>query len=240
MVKILVIEDNSDLREEMLLFLEEKQIQAIGAEDGVVGFELAQEFQPDLILCDLMMPKRDGYETLRALRNHSSTVHIPVVFLTALSERANMRKAMENGADDYLTKPFTPDELLNTIAACLNKENHYQSLAKIERERADALEQEIQLLKEINSAKENLLNKLIQEMSDPLTTINLALEMVDEASTEARRRLYLKTLKKEFSHQVQLINQATDIRKLLTPENIHLLRYFNISGESNPANETKL
>jgi signal transduction histidine kinase len=91
------------------------------AEDGVVGVQVAREHLPDLIICDIMMPELDGYGVLEQLRSDPITATIPFIFLTAKTDKSSMRRGMEMGADDYLTKPFSPDELLNAITSRLEK-----------------------------------------------------------------------------------------------------------------------
>jgi CheY-like chemotaxis protein/CRP-like cAMP-binding protein len=116
MANILVIEDDELVRESILAVLESKGFQALSAENGLLGVQLAESHLPDLILCDILMPGLDGYEVLSALSSNPDTQCIPFIFLTAKIEKANRRKAMKMGADDYLTKPFTSEELLEAIA----------------------------------------------------------------------------------------------------------------------------
>lgn len=122
MTKILVIEDEKSVRENILDLLEAEHFDTIAAEDGRIGVELAVSEVPDLILCDLMMPEIDGYGVLIALREEPVTASIPFIFLTARAARSDFRQGMELGADDYLTKPFTRDELLSAIASRLMKQ----------------------------------------------------------------------------------------------------------------------
>lgn len=121
MTTILVIEDMPSLREEILQMLELMDFQGIGAENGVQGVQLAQQGLPDLIICDIMLPELDGYGVLQTLRNDPETSTIPFIFLTARADRSDMRQGMTLGADDYLTKPFTSEELRGAIAAQLSK-----------------------------------------------------------------------------------------------------------------------
>ncbi len=122
MVKILVIEDEISLREEILDILETEGFDVSGAEDGSAGLQLAKTQQPDLILCDVMMPNTDGYQVLSSLRQHSDTALVPLIFLTAKGTHANVRQGMNLGADDYLIKPFKVEELLEAIAARLARQ----------------------------------------------------------------------------------------------------------------------
>jgi len=126
---ILIIEDNLEIREGTAEILElTGSYNVLTAENGRIGVDLALKHVPDLILCDIMMPELDGYGVLYMLSKQESTMHIPFIFLTAKSERVDMRKAMEMGADDYLVKPFDDIELLNSIESRLRKRDSLQSV----------------------------------------------------------------------------------------------------------------
>ncbi len=120
--KILVIEDDNVTRNLYLMGLEAKGFDTIGADNGLAGIQQAQEHIPDLVICDITMPDMDGYSVLTTLRQDPVTAIIPFIFLTGSSTKADVRKAMELGADDYLTKPSTLDELLRAIAIRLQKQ----------------------------------------------------------------------------------------------------------------------
>ncbi|HWW43108.1 response regulator [Pedobacter sp.] len=125
--KILVIEDNNDIRESVGEILDLAGYEVLEANHGKTGVDLAVQHLPDLILCDIMMPELDGYGVLYMLSKNPNTSAIPFIFLTAKAERLDMRKGMEMGADDYLTKPFDDIELLNAIESRLNKRNKQQA-----------------------------------------------------------------------------------------------------------------
>jgi len=116
MKTILVIEDEDRVRDTIKDILELEGFNAIVAANGKAGLQQALTCKPDLILCDVMMPELDGYGVLTALQQHRKTAAIPFIFLTACATRSALRQGMELGADDYLTKPFTPDELRRAIA----------------------------------------------------------------------------------------------------------------------------
>lgn len=122
MTQILVIEDDSNVRSLILKLLQAEGFDAISAEDGRVGIKLATIHEPDLIICDIMMPECDGYEVLSQIRHNSTTATIPFIFLSAKSERDDLRQGMDLGADDYLTKPFKRAELLGAVSARLAKQ----------------------------------------------------------------------------------------------------------------------
>jgi two-component system OmpR family response regulator len=115
--KLLVIDDESALRENIVEILELENYICQAAIDGEDGLKKVYEFRPDLILCDIKMPKQDGYWLLDQIKNDKSLAHIPFVFITAKVETRDIRSGMDLGADDYLTKPFTREELLNSISA---------------------------------------------------------------------------------------------------------------------------
>jgi two-component system sensor histidine kinase/response regulator len=126
MIKILVIEDEPYLLDNILAVLALEDFQAIGAENGVLGVEMARKHLPDLIVCDIMMPQLDGYGVLLALRSEPATCMIPFIFLTAKADRKHIRYGMELGADDYVTKPFTHDEFLGAIYSRLERQRTVQ------------------------------------------------------------------------------------------------------------------
>lgn len=121
MKKILVIEDNADIRENTQEILSLANYNVITAENGKIGVELASREKPDLIMCDIMMPELDGYGVLHILSKKPETAAIPFIFVTAKTERSDIRRGMELGADDYLTKPFDDTELLNAIETRFRK-----------------------------------------------------------------------------------------------------------------------
>lgn len=121
MKKILVIEDEAEMRRNLLTILKLEKFQAISAETGRAGVEMAKRERPDLILCDVMMPELDGYGVVQALRRDSATAAIPFIFLTAKGERTDLRNGMNLGADDYLTKPVAKTDLMAAITARLQR-----------------------------------------------------------------------------------------------------------------------
>lgn len=121
MKKIVLIEDNQEIRESMAEILNLAGYKVYTAENGKSGASLALEHQPDLIICDIMMPVLDGYGVIHLLHKHMPMHHIPFIFISAKTERMDVRKGMDLGADDYLTKPFDGTELLNVVEARLKK-----------------------------------------------------------------------------------------------------------------------
>lgn len=120
--QVLVIEDTESVREIISETLRFQGFDVVEAEDGEFGVQLARHHNPDLILCDVNMPNMDGYDTLSLLKSHNETAAIPFIFLTGASDREFHRKGMELGADDYLTKPFTTEELVASVNTRLQKQ----------------------------------------------------------------------------------------------------------------------
>ena len=118
---ILVADDEEDLRELVTYRLSRSGYNVIGAEDGQAAYELAAERTPDLMVLDVMMPKLDGYELTRRLRAEAALRSIPVILLTARSQESDIDRGFEVGADDYLKKPFNPDELVARVRAVLGR-----------------------------------------------------------------------------------------------------------------------
>lgn len=121
MKKILVVEDEKSVRENIVTLLTEEGYKVFSAQNGEQGINIAKSEEPDLIICDIMMPGKDGYAVLTELCNHKSTKTIPFIFLTAKVERSDLRLGMELGADDYLFKPFKIAELLKSVESRLKK-----------------------------------------------------------------------------------------------------------------------
>lgn len=121
MTKILLIEDNDEIRENIREILELANYQIMTAENGKEGYGLALQVKPELIICDIMMPVLDGYGLLHLINKNDELKSIPFIFLTAKTERGDFRKGMELGADDYITKPFTDIELMTAIESRLKK-----------------------------------------------------------------------------------------------------------------------
>ncbi|GGD91579.1 response regulator [Planktosalinus lacus] len=121
MHKVLLIEDDTAVRENTAEILELSGYEVITAPNGKIGVAQAKENLPDIIICDIMMPELDGYGVLKELASDSSTKYIPFVFLSAKTEHKDIRKGMDMGADDYLTKPFEENELISALESRLAK-----------------------------------------------------------------------------------------------------------------------
>jgi two-component system sensor histidine kinase/response regulator len=163
MKKILVVEDEAPLREELVDTLIFQDFDVIQAPNGMDGLRLAKEQLPDLIISDIAMPQLDGYGLLQGLREDTRTASIPLIFLTARAERSAMRHGMELGADDYLTKPFTHEELLSAVNA------RFQRQTEVTPASAQELEQ----------AKQTLFSMVSHELRTPLASITMVQDIIE-------------------------------------------------------------
>ena len=127
MTKILIIEDRKYVLENIIKILRRKDYDVKGAHNGKIGIKIAKKYLPDLIICDILMPELDGYMVLTEVRKNPAIQLTPFIFLTALREKDYMRKGMNLGADDYITKPFKREELLAAVKARLNKQKAVSS-----------------------------------------------------------------------------------------------------------------
>ena len=234
MNKILIIEDTADVRHNIQEILELENFQTIAAENGEIGVKLAIKECPDLIVSDIMMPAMDGYQVLAALRNHPETAITPFIFLTAQSVHQDRRQGMELGANDYLTKPFTGDELLKAVRIQLersartmqhyfNRHQEYQSFNK-----------KIQNLQTFNQTKDRIFESFTAELRQTVTKISVALTTVQSLPDGATRDRHLDILRAECQQEIKLLNEVEGLHKFLTPDNVSFLKQFNLltSNES--------
>lgn len=148
MTKILVIEDDPEVLDNIQDTLEASGFEVAGAANGRIGLEVLGRQLPDLVLCDVMMPELTGPEVLKSIRSDQRMNTLPFIFLTAKSDRSDLRQGMELGADDYITKPFTQVELLSAIDTQLQKretlnEKHETTLRVLRRNIIYALPHEL-------------------------------------------------------------------------------------------------
>jgi two-component system sensor histidine kinase/response regulator len=122
MHNVLVIDDVDDVRQAVVKTLQHFGFITREARNGRIGIQMAIEDAPDLIICDVRMPEMDGYRTLTAIRDIPAIANIPFIFLTAAMDKSDVRRGMLSGADDYLTKPFTPEDLFEAVATRLARQ----------------------------------------------------------------------------------------------------------------------
>lgn len=203
--KILVIDDQPDVVEMIAYVLEAEGYQVVSALSGRNGLDRAREYQPDLILCDVMMPGLNGYDVLEEVRGDLQLSATPFIFLTAKASTEDLRTGMRLGADDYLTKPFSADELVAAIETRIRKHVSMQ----------ERFEQRIELL------RQGLSTTLPHELRTPLTLILAHTSLLLEAYDSFDRDSILDSLK--------AVNEAgLRLHRLLE----NLLIYVEMSGDA--------
>jgi two-component system, sensor histidine kinase and response regulator len=200
-MQVLVIEDEEDVRSNIVEILGSGGFQSLNAGNGRSGLELAKVHRPDLILCDIKMPDVDGYHVLQAIRHDPQTATIPFIFLTAKTDRAELRQGMNLGADDYLTKPFRRLELLETVSARIKK---HEVLAQLEEKVAELQTQ--------TNHKNDLLSTITHDLRAPLTTIKVALQMME--TRPENRRQYTEIALHACEQGDELVQNLLDLYQL--------------------------
>lgn len=155
MTKILVVEDDKDVRQNICDLLEAEKYHVVTAKNGLEALEVLQDYFPDLIICDVMMPEMNGHELLEKIATIVNYASIPFVFLTAKADPYDHRDGMNLGADDYLTKPFTREQLLSVISARLKKSGIVEE----------------KFTEQIDDLRSNIAVSLPHELRTPLTGI---------------------------------------------------------------------
>lgn len=219
-----MIEDEPLVRANILEILEFEGFGVVSAENGLLGALWAQKHLPDLIICDVMMPEINGYEVLDALRQNSMTATIPFIFLTAMADKADVRRGMDMGADDYLTKPFTADELLAVIATRFAKHEAVMQQYNTERQRTEVLQQQVQQLQQDVDTKDELLNQFHQELRNAVPKLNMVIHLLKHLEPGVERDRCLEVLQAACSEEIALLKQTQNLQDIFTAENVNILR----------------
>jgi len=231
MPKILLIEDEPLIRESLKDALDLEGYSLATAQNGRDGIESVQEALPDLVICDINMPEMNGYSVLETLRTNPRTRDVPFVFLTARSSRSDRRQGMEMGADDFLTKPFTMDELLRTVRTRLTRQEVIQQQYKTEKTLNQSLKQKVRTQEDLVAMKAKLLDKVIEEFRTPLSNVNMALSMLGRARSDEERQRYISILRQEYSRQVGLINEVSNLQEMTSSEHASFAPSFSLGSK---------
>lgn len=196
MNKVLIIEDEKNIRETIKEILDLKDYKTNTAENGLIGVAKAMQFKPDLIICDIMMPEMGGFETLQNIRSINGISNTPFVFLTAKTEKRDLKEGINSGADDFLNKPFNTKELLEVIELRIKKSQEEKKEFNLEI--INLKEEVFNLRNSINNLSFNnshvlrapllnilgLINYLIEETEGNSVVNNEALNMLKDSCTE--------------------------------------------------------
>lgn len=206
MATILIIEDETNIREEVAEWLEFEGHEVHTAINGEEGIEQAAKYHPDLIICDIRMPKMNGHQVLATIRAKPETVDTAFIFATASDERESIRYGMQLGADDYITKPFTYEELMAAISARLKR---HDDMLGIYQQRMDALESALD-----NAHKQTLLKSRVMAMfshdfRNPLALIQSSASLMISYYDRISKEEQIQKLK-QINSSVQLLLQMLD------------------------------
>lgn len=190
MQEVLVIDDTEEVRQIIIKTLTHFGFQTRGAKDGEEGIQMALATPPDLVICDVRMPVMDGYQTLAKIRELPTIATTPFIFLTAAIEKDDIRRGMVSGADDYLTKPFTPEELIEAVTMRLARHAELKSEIYL---RAEKL-------------RENIAHLLSQELTMPLESIlALTATMMKDYARIAPEKIFVNS--REINEAVVRLNR---------------------------------
>ncbi|MBI1280458.1 MAG: response regulator [Anaerolineaceae bacterium] len=214
MAKILLIEDEAPLRAEVAEWLFFEGYDVVQAEDGIKGVEATFTHLPDLILCDIMMPRLDGYGVLLEVNSNPATVTTPLILLTAKASHEDMRTGMTSGADDYIIKPFTRHELLTAVQKQLDKrlsreQWHAQEVQQLQ----NALNQE----HEQRIVKAKLVGMFSHDFRNPLSTILSSNSLLRDYADrlDAQRRLtHLNRIDASVRQLIQMLDDMLIVTQM--------------------------
>ena len=192
---VLIVDDNSNNLKIIAITLRELNYRLVIATNGQSAIEMVDKTRPDLVLLDIMMPGMDGYETCEIIKSKKENENLPIIFLTALNEKANIIKGFEVGGVDYITKPFNKEELISRV------ETHLELKFT-----QDALKKNTKYLYELNSLKDKMFSVIGHDLRSPLGSVKMTLEFLSETISEASREelqttvdFLLKTTNEAFS-----------------------------------------
>jgi signal transduction histidine kinase len=190
MTSILIIDDNKHIRTQINLVLKLEGYTTHMASNGVEGVELARSVKPGLVICDIMMPEMDGYGVLNALRSNPATADVPFLFLSAKAEKHDIRQGMNLGADDYLWKPFSTEDLIKAIQARLDRHETTRRL----------LSEKLSPLDGISITRDKFLSLMTHDLKSAFTGVIGLAELMSSKHENMSPE--------EFAETLQLMNET--------------------------------
>ncbi|PSO51581.1 MAG: response regulator [Cyanobacteria bacterium SW_9_44_58] len=230
---ILVIDNEDTIRENVIEFLTSHNMNLLRAQTGEQGLEKAGQEKPDLIICNINLSDMEGFQVLETLKNNTETSFIPVIFVTRKSSRKIYRKAMELGANDYLSFPFTNEELLQAIRTRLQTSTvPYANSDSINTTNSkqgdiDTLQEKVNTLSKKEKMQEQILDKLHEDLRSNLSKIKIAIYMLKNEANADKRQRYIKILEEECNWEMELLDKVSELRNLLTPDNLKFLERYD-------------
>jgi two-component system sensor histidine kinase/response regulator len=211
--KILIVEDNQENIDLLVYFLRPHGYELIAVTDGVQALEAVEKEHPDIILLDIMLPKLDGFGVCERLKKDKKTQFIPIIMLTALKELKDKIKALEVGADDFISKPFENVELLARVRSLIRLKEYHD---RLEHTNAELAKKNESLLR-MDQFKEELINLIVHDMKNPLFVIQGNLQMMKmsmaEVSTEFLNK-YTSRIERSAQQLLRMVVNLLDISRL--------------------------
>lgn len=245
--KILIVEDSKESMDLICFFLQPAGYELITASDGIKALEIISQDQPDLIILDVMLPGKSGYEICERLKKDRLTFHIPIVMITALPDLKDKIRGLESGADDFITKPFEGVELLTRVKSLLRQKDYHDQL--IEKNRI--LNQQKKALEREDELKKRLTDLIVHDMKSPLFVIQGNLQMMgmmqEQDATEEKGK-YTERIGRSAERMLRMILNLLDVSRLeqgtmeVEPIHIslaHLLRSRLENFKSHPQHNQK-
>jgi K+-sensing histidine kinase KdpD len=211
--KILIVEDNQENMDLLVYFLRPQGYEIVSVQDGLSALHKVEEGHPDIILLDIMLPKMDGYEVCGRLKKDPKTKFIPIIMLTALKELKDKVKALEVGADDFLSKPFENIELLARVKSLLRLKDYHDELQSKNLELAEKNDS----LMGMDRFKEDLTNLIIHDMKNPLFVIQGNLQMMSMSMENVPPEIlkkYTQRIERSSQQLLRMVVNLLDISRI--------------------------
>lgn len=211
--KILIVEDKQENMDLLVYFLHPQGYEIISVYDGLSALQKVEEEHPDIILLDIMLPKMDGYEVCGRLKKDPETKFIPIIMLTALKELKDKVRALEVGADDFLSKPFENIELLARVKSLLRLKEYHDELQSKNLELAEKNES----LMRMDRFKEDLTNLIIHDMKNPLFVIQGNLQMMSMSMENVPPEIlkkYAQRIERSSQQLLRMVVNLLDISRI--------------------------
>ncbi len=211
--KILIVEDKQENMDLLVYFLHPQGYEIISVYDGLSALQKVEEEHPDIILLDIMLPKMDGYEVCGRLKKDPETKFIPIIMLTALKELKDKVRALEVGADDFLSKPFENIELLARVKSLLRLKEYHDELQSKNLELAEKNDSLIRM----DRFKEDLTNLIIHDMKNPLFVIQGNLQMMSMSMENVPPEIlkkYAQRIERSSQQLLRMVVNLLDISRI--------------------------
>lgn len=203
---VLVVDDEEKNRELLRVLLEAEGFTVLEAEDGEQAIKVVEDTPPDVIILDIMMPKMDGFQVCRRLKDDPKTAPIPILLVTALRERADRIMGIKAGANDFLSKPIDKQDLTLRVRNAAYTKSLF-----------DQLQENYEKLKELEKLRDNLTNMIVHDMRTPLMGINGYLQLLQMGAKDnltEKQNQYVIKASNSVSNLMEIVNSLLDVSKL--------------------------